>query len=130
MKMPSEVDIELFAPCGVNCISCERYQNPCVGCLKGDDGKTKATLKCKIKTCLDSKKVKYCGRCSEFPCPLIKKHSKKYIKRYDLNTQESAKRIQYMGINKITQEDYEKWKCEDCGGIIHFQDKKCSECKK
>ena len=53
MKMPDTIDSKLFAPCGVNCISCERYQNPCVGCLIGDDGKNKASLKCKIKTCFD-----------------------------------------------------------------------------
>ncbi|MCF0226542.1 MAG: DUF3795 domain-containing protein [Methanobrevibacter sp.] len=129
MKMPNEIDVELFAPCGINCISCEKFQNPCVGCLKGDSGKTKASLKCKIKACLDKKKVKYCGRCSEFPCTLIKKHNKKSIKRFDLNTQESAKRIQYMGINKINKEDMDKYTCE-CGGIIHYQTNKCSECGK
>ena len=42
MKMPDTIDSKLFAPCGVNCISCERYQNPCVGCLIGDDGRGSA----------------------------------------------------------------------------------------
>ncbi|WP_303247682.1 DUF3795 domain-containing protein [uncultured Methanobrevibacter sp.] len=130
MKMPKEIDVELYAPCGFNCISCEKYQSPCIGCLKGDRGKTKAALKCKIKACLDKKKVKYCGRCSEFPCTLIKKHSKKSQKRYNLNTQESAKRIQYTGINKINIQDHEKWTCKECGGIIHFQTNTCSECNK
>ena len=107
MKMPDKLDSKLLAPCGINCISCERYQNPCAGCLIGDD---------------------YCGRCSEFPCPQMKKHSKKYIKRYDLNTLESAKRIKNMGIGKITDSDREKWTCPQCGGVIKFQTKKCSEC--
>ena len=80
--MPDKLDSKLLAPCGINCISCERYQNPCAGCLIGDDGKTKASLKCKIKSCFDTKNFSYCGRCSEFPCPQMKKHSKKYIKRY------------------------------------------------
>ena len=29
MKMPDEIDSKLLAPCGINCISCEKYQNPC-----------------------------------------------------------------------------------------------------
>lgn len=128
MKMPDKLDSKLLAPCGINCISCERYQNPCAGCLIGDDGKTKASLKCKIKTCFDTKNFSYCGRCSEFPCPQMKKHSKKYIKRYDLNTLESAKRIKNMSIGKITDSDREKWTCPQCGGVIKFQTKKCSEC--
>ena len=128
MKMPESIDSKLFAPCGVNCISCERYQNPCVGCLIGDDGKNKASLKCKIKVCFDKKNFSYCGRCSEFPCPLIKKHSKKYIKRYDLNTLDSAKRIKTTGIGKMMTQDREKWICSNCDGVIHFQSKTCSEC--
>lgn len=128
MKMPENINPNLLAPCGINCIACEKYQNPCSGCLISDDGKNKASLKCKIKTCFDKKNFKYCGRCSEFPCPLIKKHSKKYIKRHDYNTLDSAKRIKTMGIGKITQQDKEKFTCPECGGIIHFQNKKCSEC--
>ncbi len=58
----------------------------------------------------------------------MKKHSKKYIKRYDLNTLESAKRIKNIGIGKITDSDREKWTCPKCGGVIKFQTKKCSEC--
>ena len=128
MKMPETLDSKLFAPCGINCISCERYQNPCVGCLIGDGGKTKGSLKCKIKSCFDTKNFSYCGRCSEFPCPQMKKHSKKYVKRHDLNTLESAKRIKTTGIGKIIAQDREKWTCPECGGVIKFQTKQCSEC--
>ena len=58
MKMPETLDSKLLAPCGINCISCERYQNPCAGCLISDDGKNKASLKCKIKTCFDKNSAK------------------------------------------------------------------------
>ena len=102
MKMPETIDSKLLAPCG--------------------------SLKCKIKTCFDKKNFSYCGRCSEFPCPLIKKHSKKYVKRHDLNTLESAKRIKTMGIGHMMSEDKEKWTCPECEGIIKFQTKTCSEC--
>lgn len=129
--MPEKINSELFAPCGVNCLICEDYlktNNPCPGCLISDRGKKKSSLKCKIKNCFDNKSFKYCGRCSEFPCKLIKKHDKNSIKRHNYSTFESAKRIQYMGIGKIIEEDKEKWTCPECSGIISYQSKKCSEC--
>lgn len=70
----------------------------------------------------------YCGRCSEFPCPLMKKHSKKYVKRHDLNTLDSAKRIKTTGTGRMMSQDREKWLCDECGGVIKFQTKECSEC--
>ena len=118
----------VLAPCGINCMLCEKFEKPCSGCLRGDDGKSKASLKCKIKACYDKKNFKYCGRCSEFPCTLIKKHSKKYVKRYNYNTLDSGKRIKNMGIGKIIQQDIENWTCPECGNIIQFQTKKCSSC--
>lgn len=72
---------DLLAPCEINCFACEKFENPCSGCLIGDDGKSKATLKCKIKACYDKKNFKYCGRCSQFPCPLIKKTQQKIRKK-------------------------------------------------
>lgn len=114
MKMPETLDSKLLAPCGINCISCERFQNPCGGCLINNDGKSKASLKCKIRACFDKKNFSYCGHCSEFPCPQIKKHSKKYIKRQNLDTLNSAKRIKTMGIGRMMNEDREKWLCPKC----------------
>jgi len=58
----------------------------------------------------------------------MKKHSKKYVKRHDLNTLKSAKRIKTTGIGKIMAQDKEKWTCPECGGVIQFQTKRCSEC--
>ena len=37
MKMPDKIDSKLLAPCGINCIICEKYQNPCAGCLISND---------------------------------------------------------------------------------------------
>ena len=72
--------------------------------------------------------MKYCGRCSEFPCKLIKKQDKNYKKRYEFSTLDNAKRITYTGINKIMLEDKLNWECESCGGIISIQEHICSDC--
>ncbi len=43
MKMPKdEIDINMLAPCSMNCMACYRHCNhkkPCAGCLKNDKGK-------------------------------------------------------------------------------------------
>ena len=118
MKMEEKLDTVMFAPCGFNCALCIKHisgSNPCPGCL--------------IDRCLETKRVKYCGRCSEFPCKLIKKHDKNNQKRNQFSTLENAKRIQNTGINKIMAQDAEEWSC-DCGGVISIQKRVCSECQK
>ena len=60
--------------------------------------------------------------------PHNEKALKKYVKRHDLNTLESAKRIKKTGIGKMMVQDREKWLCPECGGIVKFQTKTCSEC--
>ncbi len=133
MEMPENIDTNMFAPCGFNCGLCKKHisgNNPCPGCLIESRNKAKSALKCKIKACLSKKRVKYCGRCSEFPCKLIKKHDKNNLKRYGFSTLENAKRIQYTGINKIMAQDRENWTCSNCGGIITIQDKSCLNCGK
>ena len=68
------------------------------------------------------------SRFSTALCPQIKKHSKKYIKRQNLDTLNSAKRIKTMGIGRMMNEDREKWLCPKCEGVVKFQNKTCSEC--
>ncbi len=129
MKMPEKIDNEMFAPCGMNCQLCSDYcKSNCPGCLISDFGKKKSTLKCKIKSCFDKKAFKYCGRCSEFPCKLIKKHDKNSVKRYDFSTLNNANKIKNTGINRINLENRLDWICPKCEGIITIEDKTCTEC--
>ena len=59
MKMPKdEIDINMFAPCGMNCIVCYRHcyhKKPCAGCLNSGKGKPEHCRKCKIKDCIKAK---------------------------------------------------------------------------
>ena len=131
MKMPESIENEYFAPCGFNCFLCDKHlknDNACPGCRISDSGKSKSSLKCKIKNCFDKKNFKYCQRCSEFPCKLIKKHDKNSKKRYGLSTVDNCKKLENSGIGKILKMDLDKYTCENCGGVICFNDKTCSEC--
>jgi hypothetical protein len=131
MLMPDNIDNEFFAPCGFNCFLCEKHlkeDNACPGCRISDSGKSKSSLKCKIKNCFDKKSFKYCQRCSEFPCKLIKKNDKNSLKRYGLSTIDNCKKLDFTGIGKIMSQDKEKYTCSECGGVISFNNESCSNC--
>lgn len=86
MKMPKEnMDINMFAPCGMNCMVCYKHcyhKKPCAGCLNSDTGKPEHCRKCKIKDCIGLKEGNYCFECSDYPCKQIKNLEKSYNKRY------------------------------------------------
>ncbi|MDO5851291.1 MAG: DUF3795 domain-containing protein [Methanobacteriaceae archaeon] len=130
MLMPEKIDNNMFAPCGVDCMTCTYHISSCPGCRMGNHGKTKSTLKCKIKACFDNKKFKYCSRCSQFPCKLIKKHDKNYKKRYNISPINNSKEVENRGINNFMKKEQLEWSCPDCNHIISFNDKICSNCKK
>jgi hypothetical protein len=66
-------DINLAAPCGIYCGSCEYFGKQCEGCnsLKGKPFWT-ASVKMDICTLYDcsinKKQLEHCGLCSELPC--------------------------------------------------------------
>ena len=126
MKMEEKLDTVMFAPCGFNCALCIKHisgSNPCPGCLIDSKNKAKSALKCKIKACLETQRVKITGSMKG------DYHDKNNQKRNQFSTLENAKRIQNTGINKIMAQDAEEWRC-DCGGVISIQKRVCSECQK
>ncbi|MCQ2978090.1 MAG: DUF3795 domain-containing protein [archaeon] len=130
MKMPEKIDSIMFAPCGMNCQICESHnkEDGCPGCLIDSTNKTKASLNCKIRACLDKKEFKYCGRSKQNPCKLIKKQDKNYKKRYNFSTYDNAKKIKNTGIGRIMSENRDEWACPECDGIIILQNGECSDC--
>ena len=62
--MPAEnIDMVMFAPCGMNCKACYKHcyhKKPCAGCLNSDKGKPEHCRKCKIKDCIKDKGLSYC----------------------------------------------------------------------
>lgn len=61
--------------CGVCCNSCERKEKVnCKGCLH-----MKAPFwggVCKVKSCCEDKQLEHCGKCSAFPCDMLKNMGK------------------------------------------------------
>lgn len=129
-----DVDLNLFAPCGVDCSLCYVYLGmrkngvKCVGCLNGDVGKPKHCKTCRIKQCITDKKISYCFECETFPCQKIKSLSNSYEKGYHMNLIERGFVAKESGIENILLDDKTKFTCRNCRGTISLQDNICSEC--
>lgn len=78
------IDIEMFAPCGMNCTVCYKHchtrkiQKPCSGCMQENKSKPVHCRKCRIKDCVQLKEITYCYQCGDFPCRLIRNLEKSY----------------------------------------------------
>lgn len=83
-----EEKIEIESRCGIKCSECEFLKNKtCAG------GCTKIKKpfwgeSCPVKSCCESKNLKCCGECSEFPCDLLKSFA------YDENQGDNGLRIE------------------------------------
>lgn len=133
MKMPKEnMDIVMFAPCGMNCTVCYKHcyhEKPCSGCLNNDIGKPEHCRKCKIKDCVKGKEMNYCFECAEYPCKLIKNLDKSYKKRYETSLIENSESVRQYGLKQFMDRQKQKYTCSYCGGIISIHDRECSECQ-
>ena len=133
MKMPEEnIDINMFAPCGMNCKVCYKHcyhRKPCAGCLNSDFGKPEHCRKCKIKDCVIEKALNYCFECSCYPCKLIKSLEKSYNKRYQTSLIKNSELARSQGLETLMKQQKAKYTCPKCGGIISIHDRECSECQ-
>ena len=127
---------EQIAPCGMNCGICVSFfgytvndrkrKIPCIGCLIRD--KNCAFIK---KQCekYSKKEVDYCFECREFPCKNLEKLDKRYRERYDMSMIKNLEFIRDNGMDLFLEQQEEKYKCDECGGVICVHNKKCYNCE-
>lgn len=133
-KKTKYVDIiktKMIAPCGMNCALCIahlRDKKVCPGCLEFNLDKSKSCNECKIKLCTQTKNIKYCFKCNEFPCAKIKHIDKRYRTKYDMSMIANLKKIKEIGIRKFIKNEKEKWVCPGCGGIVCVHKETCIYC--
>ncbi len=72
--------------CGILCGECAyREQMGCKGCVHIDNPFWGS---CSVKACCEKKDHEHCGRCSDFPCDLLKQFA------YDKAQGDNGKRIE------------------------------------
>ena len=63
-----------------------------------------------------------------FPAKLSQSSTEMYTKRYDFSMVANQKEIKETGLDKILENQQEKYKCLVCGSLICIHEKKCLKC--
>lgn len=126
---------ELIAVCGMNCRICVGYfgytmagkkrKHSCPGCRISNKSCTFVKKQCQKAL---KKEIDYCFECEDFPCVIIEKLDKGYRERYKMSTVDNLNFIKKNGIGEFLKEQEEKYKCDECGGVICVHNDKCYTC--
>ena len=126
-----------LAPCGIFCGACPSFQKTCYGCSSEDSRQKRGSKwKCWVRICCyEERKLDYCIYCEEFPCRKIRKkllanHSGDARYHYRHEVPLFFPHLKTKGVEEYHRELTERWKCPECGGIIHFFTYKCARCGK
>jgi hypothetical protein len=143
-KIPPDkvTEIDLIAPCGMNCGVCSAYLAMKNGVTVAPDGKKAAWCQgclprgrgCTMNKSGGCQKlmtlsVRFCYECKEFPCDANMHWDKVYREKYNASPVENLKYIKKNGIDKFLELQREKWKCPDCGGVISCHNGVCYQCE-
>jgi hypothetical protein len=140
-KIPADkvTEVDLIAPCGMNCGVCQSYlalkndvksrgvkTTYCRGCLPRGKGCTKN----KSGDCekLMTLSVRFCYECDDFPCGANQHWDAIYQERYHTSPLANLKYIKANGMEKFLEQQREKWKCPQCGGVISCHNGVCYTC--
>jgi hypothetical protein len=138
VKKLNPISKELIAPCGMNCAICSRYlshvnnlkRSQCIGCRPGNKKCSYLFKKCSgiNSTLKGNATANFCFECDQYPCKQINRMDNRYRKNYDMSVKDNLEYIKKVGINKFKEEQYKKYCCLQCGGLISIHNKKCFKC--
>jgi hypothetical protein len=129
---------DLIAPCGMNCAICSRYlsyvnklnKSNCIGCRKKESKCSYLFDKCKGINNNSKGKETYCFNCRLYPCKQIIRMDKRYRKYYKMSVIENLNCIKKGGIKMLIKQQYKKYNCSKCGGLLSIHNRKCFKCEK
>jgi len=132
MKPPDEIDVNMLAPCGLNCMLCYRHldKNPCPGCRARLAEPDTYRRKCVMRTCVQARGYFSCADCAERPCKRMKTFAKRYREGYGVDLQADAAHMRAVGAEALLREQIAARTCADCGHLIDMHYGRCSGCKK
>jgi hypothetical protein len=136
MKKPNPISETLIAPCGMNCAVCSRYlshihnlkRRQCIGCRPRNERCAYLFGKCKGMNHTAKGDAAFCFECADYPCAQINRVDDRYRKNYHMSLKENLAFIKSKGIGKFIEEQYKKYRCSRCGGLISIHNRKCFHC--
>ncbi len=130
-------DLELVAPCGMNCSVCSRYlarkydvnrkglsMPYCAGC-RPRDKKCAFQKRCDL---LRNNKVRFCFECSSFPCGNLEPLDARYQKHYHTSFIENLTLIKQHSLAAFMERENAKWLCVQCGAALCCHNGICYNC--
>ncbi len=125
---------ELIAPCGMNCGICKyhyRKKNTCPGCRELQKQTPTTRFHCSVRECniLKDKKWMYCSTtCAAYPCKRLKSLDKRYRTKYHMSMLDNLEYLNKQGIDKLLENEKQKWTCPQCNGIVTCHGGMCLSC--
>ncbi len=141
------INEKLIAVCGLNCAACTLYiastddrvrlqtladmlgistdEALCYGC--GSDTRYVECRECEFLKCSQSRDVKFCSRCKDYPCSQLEEFQKNAVHRIEL----------WESLELLKKEDLTEWNelmeqlhtCPECGTMNSAYDVSCRKCK-
>lgn len=136
MKKSNPISDTLIAPCGMNCAICSRYlshlnnlkRSRCIGCRPSNERCAYLFGKCRGINHAASGDAAFCFECAYYPCAQINRMDNRYQKNFNMRVKENLEQIKSMGIGTFIEEQYRKYRCSKCGGLISIHNRKCFHC--
>ena len=133
LKKDLTFNVELIAPCGMDCRLCMAYireRKACPGCRGDNLNKAKTCAACKIKNCVElaNGNYAYCFSCDHYPCEMIKHIDKRYRTNYGMSMIENLENIRQSGIEDFVEQEKNRWRCPECGGTLCVHYAQCPSC--
>ena len=137
MKKLNPISEQLIAPCGMNCALCSRYlsyvnnlkRSQCIGCRPRNKRCEYLFKKCTGINNTSKGNTAFCFECSQYPCKQINRIDDRYRNNYKMSMKDNLEYIEKMGIGKLIKEQYKKYRCSQCGGLISIHNRKCFKCE-
>ena len=128
-------DVQLIAPCGMNCQVCLAYlrdRNQCFGCRADDINKRASCVGCSIANCelLKATQSGFCYECPKYPCRRLRDLDKRYRTKYGMSMIENLAFIRESGLTAFVEKEDERWRCQSCGAVICVHRDFCLQCGK
>ena len=137
--MSNDENVDLVAPCGMDCSLCIAYQfrrndlnkhgfhrTYCPGCIPRGKHCTHMADTCSL---LGEGKLRFCFECSEYPCKRLKSLDKRYRTKYHMSMIENLDYIKTNGIDDFLHDQETKWKCAHCGERTCCHNGLCMNCE-
>jgi hypothetical protein len=136
MKRSNPISVKLIAPCGMNCAICSRYlanvnnlkRSQCAGCRRRNERCAYLFEKCEGINHTLRGNAAFCFECSHYPCKQLNRMDDRYRNNYGMSMKDNLEYIRKRGISSFITEQYKKYHCSKCGGLISIHNRKCFKC--